>query len=261
MKEFLESLFGAYKGRYQNKFVGTFLLFYIGLSWKELSVFLFLSKFSYEQFIGLWSIGYLSLCVKLFLSALFATIYLYASPIISLWIHKLQSDAITGYKIQNVKNEIRVLEEKERLENKKSDVLVKERDNLEMEVDNSRLSRDIAIYNELKGALSEQELRDMYFDLERKETIDSGVFERIKGFAHDISSAENSFYNPDMLKKSEIMQEKFSILLEDMKKNSGYGGFGLKFSSLLIKKMLSEKDEVINSYRDFIVESKRIFVS
>lgn len=258
MKEFLESLIGAYKGRYQNKFIGTFALFYLGLSWKNVVAIFFISEFSYENLVLLWSIGNVAFLIKVTLSVVCALAYLYFSPIISLWVHRLQSDAVTQYKIQTLRNEIKVLEHKEYLESKKTEVLIKERNNLEMEVDNIQLNGDAAIFSHLKTDLSEQQLRDMYFNLEKNKAINSAVFDRVKSFVHDVSAAENTFSDIEILEKSEVMKEKFSSLLEDMKKNSGYGGFGLTFSESNVKKMLSESEGVISSYRDFIVIGKKI---
>jgi hypothetical protein len=56
MKEFFESLFGAYKGRYKNKFIGTFLLVYVVWHWDKAIAIFFISEMSHGEFISLWGL-------------------------------------------------------------------------------------------------------------------------------------------------------------------------------------------------------------
>lgn len=259
MKDFFESVFGAYKARYQNKFIGTFILFYLALNWEKVVAVFFLSEFTYQRFIFLWSMDWYELAIKVFVGAFLALVYLFFAPLVSLWVHKMQSYALTEYKVQNIKNEKRIVKEKEKLEHVRSDLLIKERDNLEMEVDNSKINRDINIYNILRSAITEQDLMDLYFGLEKDGKITSKMFDKTKRFFYELSAAENAFVNGGLSKAAGFMMDKFSVLLNEMKKNRGYDQSGYIYSHEHVKQIMKEKDSTIQSYREFINASKECF--
>lgn len=259
MKEFFESLLGSYKGRYKNKFIGTFFLFYLVLNWKKVAVIFFISDMSYRDFLFHWSDDASSVLVVMGCAFILSCLYLAVSPWLSYVVHVAQSKAIAEYKIQTIKNDIRIIEEKERLEAAKGELLQKERDNINMEVGNSEKNRDINVYNILKSKLTEQDLMNMYFGLEKDESISYEMFRKTKEFFHELSAAENDFLDKDISKAVVLMREKFLILLEDMKKHRGHSTNGYTYSPENIKQIVKDKDSTINSYRDFIRESKKCF--
>jgi hypothetical protein len=259
MKDFFESVLGAYKSRYQNKFIGTFILFYLALNWEKVIAVFFLSEFSYQRFIFLWSMDWRELAIKISASVVLAFAYLFLAPMCSLLVHKMQSYALTEYKLQNIKNEKRIVKEKEKLEVVKGDLLAKERDNLEMEVDNSKINSDINVYNLLKSTLTEQDIMDLYLSLEREEKISYDMFKKLKSFFHDLSAAENTFSDGDLSSVADSMKISFAVLFEGAKKHRGYDAGGYLYSKEIIQKLFKEKDLIIKSYRDFIQVSKKVF--
>lgn len=259
MKDFFESVFGAYKSRYQNKFIGTFVLFYMALNWEKVIAVFFLSEFSYRRFVFLWSMDWYEFIEKVLVCSVLTVAYLFLAPLASLWVHRMQSYALTEYKVQNIKNEKRILKEKEKLEDVKTELLVKERDNFEMEFDNSKINRDINIYNLLKSTLTEQDLMDLYLGLEREEKISYEMFNKLKSFFHDLSAAENTFSDDELSDAADSMKSSFSLLFEGVKKHRGHGSGGYLYAKEVIQKIFKDKDLLIKSYRDFIRVSKKIF--
>lgn len=258
MKDFFESVFGAYKSRYQNKFIGTFSLFYLALNWEKVVAIFFMAEFSYQRFIFLWSMDWDELGVKIIVSALMSVAYLFFAPLISLWVHKMQSYALTEYKIQNIKNEKRIIKEKEKLEDVKTDLLVKERDNFEMEVDITNKNRDVNIYNRLISFFNEQKLRELFYSINDLRSITVERFDELRNFLYELAAVENMFYADELNeKRNELVtrvSEMASLVIQGIRVVDGYS-----FDDEQVESIMKHEELVIVAYREFILEARNLF--
>ncbi|EIK46781.1 hypothetical protein O59_000802 [Cellvibrio sp. BR] len=258
MKDFFESVFGAYKSRYQNKFIGTFVLFYMALNWERVIAVFFLSEFSYQRFIFLWSMDLYELAVKVSVSALLTLVYLFFSPLASLLVHKMQSYALTEYKIQNIKNEKRIIKEKEKLEDVKTDLLVKERDNFEMEAGITSKNRDISVYNKLISFFNEQKLRELFYSISDLRSISMEKFDRLRKFIYELAAVENMFYEDELNeKRNELLtrvSEMASLVVQGIRVVDGYS-----FEDEQVDSILKYEELVVDAYREFILEARNLF--
>lgn len=257
MKEFLESLFGAYKGRYQNKFIGTFALFYLGLSWKNVIAIFFISEFSYEKFVELWSIGYSELLIRIVLSAGLTVGYLYFTPIVSFWVHKMQSEPKRKYKNISLEDEIYIINRRKELEEAKREVLTLEHENIVSKVENEKISNDAVVFRKLIGLFSEQRLRNVFYDME-KNFISNENFQDIKNFINEMSAAENAFLDDMLMLRSEDLLANISAVFKILRSDGKEEMYSRAYSSSSAYKILELQPETIASYREFFRAGKTL---
>src|SRR5690606_36582726 len=133
----------------------------------------YISDFCYADAVSDLSVDPKTLFKKVVVALGVTTVYLIVSPWISYCVHLIQGKAISKYKIQSLKNDRDIFIEKQKMEKSREKAL-------EMEIQNINFENDVKEAEERRLAgssdakklaciisiLSEEKIRDIFFDLE-----------------------------------------------------------------------------------------------
>ncbi len=258
MKEFFESFFDTLKTRYRNKFIGTFVLIYLGLNWKKISALLFISDLTYQEFINIWDETGGSFWWTIFLAFIISLIYLIVSPWLSYFVHAVQSAAITKYKIQTLKNEMDFISKKQDMELARSKLLEIEKTNAESTAEIKELkdqneieNPDKLIFKKIIEILSEKEIKQYILDV--NDTTKGHNFKKaLTQLCSEISTIENKY-------KNTAVQECANLLEKSCLKTLEF----IESSRILHYSRNNVPNEKINQFvsvlRDFLVKYRNFY--
>ncbi len=188
-------------------------------------------------------------------------VYLAVSPWLSFIVHVAQSKAVTQYKIQTLKNDRMVFEEKQAMESARQGALALEQKNVESEVaieeSKERLheSNDKKKYAEIVELFSEEKIRKMFNELEG-EFLSGEMRSLIYELNNKLNSIEYNFESEQMEKCRYKYAEATNTLANYLKDNlvQDIVAYTLENTSGIAK----IKNEIISRYRDFYQEGQKI---
>lgn len=256
MKEFFESLFDTLKTRYRNKFIGTFVLVYLGLNWEKIAVFFFISDFKYQEFIDIWTDDGSVFWTRVFLAVGISIVYLIVSPWVSLFIHMAQSKAITEYKLKSVENEMIFISKKQKMEIEKQNLLELEKKNVESTAEIKELkdqneieNPDKLIFKKITSILSEKDIKQYILDV-----TDSRMgieFKRsLMQLCSEISTVENKYKNKTVQECANLLEKSCLDALDFMESSRVFSS-----RSTITNATIQEYTKILNDllikYRNF----------
>lgn len=204
MKEIFESIFVGFKERFQNRFIGTFIVVFLILNWKRDLALFFLDDLKYEKAIGVLSMDERYFYCLMARSVLYSLIYLIVSPWLSYLIQRIQSIPINLYKRKAISDNMKVLVEKEILEKKKKQVAELEHKNLIAEESRS----DEIIFDRLKSSYSEQSLIRLFDALRDKKGFSPDGVQQLKAYIVECDVVDHVFSNKELESKKIESAEK-----------------------------------------------------
>lgn len=190
-------------------------------------------------------------------------LYLAISPWLSFVVHVAQSKAITEYKIQTLRNERLVFEEKQAMESVRSVALDLEQKNIDSEVaiketkEVANESDDKKRYLELITIFSEEKIRNMFSQLESG-TIGYSTYNSISELCDKLQSIEYHFEN-ELLENSRInYAEKIQMLVNFLKNNTEVNTNGYSVAAMGASYIVGIRDIIIPAYRAFFAAGRSL---
>lgn len=247
--EVFESLITNFKERFQNKFIGTFIVFFVILNWKkELAIF-YIKDMKYSEAVHALSIDENYFYCLVFRSALYTAIYLFVAPWLSFFIHKVQSYPIFMYKNLTIEKNIQ-------LQTKKKRLLVLSEENIKLE-EKSKLRKDKnnddVIFDRLMSDYGEVELVLLFESVDGHLPIDSAVINKLKNYIRKSSTVDYEFSDLQIQEKHNValsLMQKLVDTIADPTLSSFFNGeYHLNEEGRA--EVLNIKNEVLFAYRSF----------